>query len=134
MLFLFKALIKTQYRPAPIHLVLWILLQVALSPWNRTNQIFRRPPTQSILLRQRYQGVMSNHMTFNMLLKGCLYEKNCPGSSPANRGPRFAGISSETQISPKIKLRLYEKKLSRQNEISALKSRDPGLPGQFIPI
>ena len=24
-------------------------------------------------------------------LRGCLYEKNCPGSSPANRGPRFAG-------------------------------------------
>ena len=37
-------------------------------------------------------------------LRGCLYEKNHPDFSPANRGPRFTGISSETQISPNIKL------------------------------
>ena len=52
--------------------------------------------------------------------RGCLYEKICPGSIPIKRGPRFAGIPSPQQISAKKSLCSYEKKMSRQNGISAL--------------
>ena len=66
--------------------------------------------------------------------RGCLYKENCPRFIPAKRGPRFSEIPSYTQIPSKIKERLYEKKLSRPNGISAEKRRDPGLPGQYFPI
>ena len=59
---------------------------------------------------------------------GGIYEEICPGSILVKRGPRFVGIPSPQQISAK-KLCVYmRKKMSRQNEISALINRK-ALPG-----
>ena len=47
-----------------------------------------------------------------LLLRGCLYEENCPGFIPAKRGPRSAGTI--------FSVCLYENYLSRQTETDVL--------------
>ena len=49
---------------------------------------------------------IENYIEVKVTVRGCFYEKNYPGSSPANQGPRLA----ETVFL----FCLYEKKLSRQ--------------------